>query len=664
MLPRWSGGFSLLVLVVYLKGSLVNVAVSRELSGNVDEALRFLEYYDNLAAHTWPGVVQKMWNFNYNITESTRSEMIEARLVYSEFSKQGRDNASRFNMTDFPPDIKRQLTKIMVNVGEDAFRNITKLEELKSVKSQMKSRYSQAKSCKSNENSTEACMPFVPDAENLMAESRDYTELWYLWVSWREATGKNAQPTFQRYVQLSNMAAHDNDQPDKGAMWRSWYEVDDLETQVDNIYEQLRPLYTNLHAYIRRKLYKIYGPEFVNLRGPIPAHLLGHMWSSKWSNLIDIAKPFPEKQATDITPALRAQNYTVGRMFEVANEFYTSMGLLPVPEQFYNKSRLTSPDDGRSVVCHAMAWEFYNKQDFRVSMCGDVNMADFITAHHELGHVQYFLQYRNQPIVYRLSACPAFGEAIGDVVAMSAFSPNNLYRIGLIDEIKEDKEADLNFLMTMALDKIAFLPFAILVDKWRWGVFNGSIPLEKYNTKWWELRNQFQGIAPPIQRNETHFDPVSIYHVSADVSYVRYFLSYIVQFQLHEGLCRHAGHIGPLHQCNVYNSTAAGQVFGQMLRMGISQPWPEAMFVVTGQRHFDAGPIADYFRPLTEWITEQNRQNGDEPGWPDSDWIPPLPKDWKSGDPSSGSCLNNYSAVSLCTSLALTFLCLCLQSQK
>ncbi|XP_038055872.1 angiotensin-converting enzyme-like [Patiria miniata] len=641
----WGGLLSVLL------GQLFSVAVGQSLISDVTEAEAFLEYYDNLAAQTWPGIVQKLWNYNYNLTEFTRQEMIAARLQYSEFSKLGRVNASRFDTANFPANITRQLKKIIVNVGENAFRDKDKLQELKDLKSQMKTRYSGATACNRPRNTEDACMPFVPDAENLMASSRDYTELLYLWTSWRDATGPGTRQIFAGYVELSNLAAQDNgenavhlaltlkstarssssDQPDKGAMWRSWYEVDNLEEQVDNIYKQLRPLYTNLHAYIRRKLYNVYGPNLINLRGPIPAHLLGHMWASEWANLLDIAKPYPKKQAIDITSNLIAKGYNVRRMFEVADEFYTSMGLLPVPDGFYNKSRLTKPEDGRSVVCHAMAWEFYDQKDFRVSMCAEVSMDDFLTAHHELGHVQYFNQYRDLPIVFRLSACPAVGEAIGDVVAISAFTPEHLHKIGLLDELIQDEEADLNFLMTMALEKIAFLPFSIIVDKWRWGVFNGSITADQYNARWWHLRNKYQGITPPVPRDETDLDPASIYHVSADVSYTRYFLAYVLQFQLYQSLCRHAGHVGPLHKCDLYNSTQAGKALGDMLKLGISKPWPEALYVATGQRQFDGAALVEYFRPLTDWLVEQNRQNGDQPGWPDREWVPPLPQDWSPG---------------------------------
>ncbi|XP_022079667.1 angiotensin-converting enzyme-like protein Ace3 [Acanthaster planci] len=644
-------GISLVAALLVELAYLVNARQTR--SSDVVEAEAFLQYYDKLAAQTWPGFVQKIWNYNYNMTEFTRQEMVEARLQYSEFSKQGRINASRFNTTNFPANITRQLLKIIVNVGENAFQNKDKLQELKDLKVQMKTRYSNAKACNGPRSTAGSCMPFTPDAENLMASSRDYTELLHLWKSWRDANGPSTRPNFARYVALSNLAANDNDQPDKGAMWRSWYEVDNLEEQVDNIYKQLRPLYANLHAYIRRKLYDVYGPDFINLRGPIPAHLLGHMWASEWANLLNIAKPYPEKQAIDITSILVAKGYTVRRMVEVADEFYTSMGLFPVPDVFYNKSRLTRPKDGRPVICHGMAWDFYDQKDFRISMCADVNMDDFLTVHHELGHVQYFNQFRELPIVFRLPPCPAFGEAIGDVVAISAFTPQHLYAIGLLDELIEDDEAELNFLMGMALEKIAFLPFSIIVDKWRWAVFNGSIPDDQYNTIWWQLRKQYQGITPPLRRDETDLDPASIYHVSADVSYTRYFLAYIVQFQLYQSLCRLSGHVGPLHKCDIYNSTQAGDVLSAVMRLGISKPWHEAMNVATGQRQFDGAALVEYFQPLTEWLVQQNQRSGDQPGWPDRDWMPRLPPGWSSGV----STVHDLSmSMLLCASITATII--------
>ncbi|GFR94014.1 angiotensin-converting enzyme [Elysia marginata] len=338
------------------------------------------------------------------------------------------------------------------------------------------------------------------------------------------------------------------------------------------------------------------------------------MWSQSWNNIADLVQPFQNKQLMDVTDEMRRQGYTTKRMFETAEAFFYSLGFDNMTDLFWSKSMLERPE-GRDVVCHASAWDMNEPRDFRIKMCTTVNHEDFITIHHEMGHIQYYMQYKDQPLVYRNGANPGFHEAVGDTIALSVQTPKHLKAIGLLNDVNEqDKDTDINFLMLMALDKIAFLPFGYLIDRWRWSVFRSSTSPEKYNENWWDLRCRLQGISPAVTRHSDDFDPAAKYHIVADVPYIRYFVSFVIQFQFYKAACDAAGNTEPLYKCDFYNNKVAGEKLRSMLQLGSSKPWPEAMEKITGQRRMDAGPLLEYFEPLMDYL---KKQNGDDYGWED-----------------------------------------------
>ncbi|GBN45332.1 Angiotensin-converting enzyme [Araneus ventricosus] len=443
--------------------------------------------------------------------------------------------------------------------------------------------------------------------QRILTKSRDYDELAHAWKAWRDAAGKPIREKYLRFVNLSNEAARLNGFPDTGDMWREAYESDTFEEDLEALWEQLRPLYEHLHAYVRRRLIQLYGDDKIKNDGPIPAHLFGNMWAQSWVSLLDITQPFTGKPSVDVTPIMEAKNLSALEMFKISEEFFTSLGLKPMPEEFWRHSLIEKPKD-REIICHASAWDFCNGKDYRIKQCTDITMEDLITVHHEMGHIQYFLQYARQPNVFREGANPGFHEAIGDVLALSVSTPKHLQSIGLLDEVADDPEGDLNFLLRTALDKVSFLPSGYLIDLWRWGLFRGEIKPENMNSKWWDLRLKYQGICPPVKRYDTDFDPGAKYHVPGNVPYIRYFVSFVIQFQFHKVLCDAAGHTGPLYKCDIYRSREAGQILSQVMELGSSEHWSEAMKIMTGgaTNKMDAGPILEYFQPLLEFLEEQN----------------------------------------------------------
>ncbi|KAK0057681.1 angiotensin-converting enzyme-like isoform X2, partial [Biomphalaria pfeifferi] len=452
----------------------------------------------------------------------------------------------------------------------------------------------------------------------IMASSRDYCYRSKVWTAYRNAAGgKKMRDLYSDFVELANDAYRVLGYEDMRHNWISAYESETFEEDILKLHNKLRPLYVQLHAYVRRKLKARYGEDKFPSSGHIPAHILGDMWAQDWSTLIEDMRPYPNLSTFDLTNEMIRQNYTVLKMVQAADNFFQSLGLKAMPPRFWEKSLFESPTDGRQVACHAEAVDFRNRRDYRIRMCATVTMADLETIYHEMGHIQYFLQYAHQPYLSRISPHTGFHEAVGDTIALSAMTPHNLYSIGLLNQPFDDPQSELNYLMLMALRRISLIPPSFLVDQWRWKVFRGEITKENYNKEWWNFKCKYQGIYPPVTRLSEDFDAGSIYHISHNVNYISYFLSFVLQFQFHKALCEAAGFDGPLHRCNIYNSTRAGTKLSEMLRHGATQTWQKSLRVLTGTNRMDAQPLLDYFEPLMEYLKNENLE--------DIDWQPNCP---------------------------------------
>ncbi|CAI9163571.1 unnamed protein product [Rangifer tarandus platyrhynchus] len=579
---------------------------------NETMAKAFLQFYERTAQVVWNRFMEAAWNYVTNITKKNQEEMLYKDVEKSQHTLYFGTRARLFKIANFQdPDVKRMLSKLL-NVDKAALPK-EELREYNQILAYMETTYSMAQVCL-NEG---PCLPLEPDLEEVMATSRDQKELLWAWQGWRDAVGRQLRMTFERYVQLSNKAAKLNGYQDMGALWRSKYESDSLQEDLEQLFQELQPLYLNLHAYVRRALYRFYGPELIDLRGPIPAHVLGNMWAQSWVNILDLALPFPEKPPEDITKIMQGQHWKPEKMFQEAEKFFTSMGMLSTPPEFWTNSMMERPTDGREVECHASAWDFYNGQDFRIKKCTEVTIEDLLSIFHQMGHIQYFLQYKNLSVIFRAGANPAFEEAVGSVVTLSASSHKYLLNRGLLSQQHQDKEEEVNFLMSVALEKIAFIPFAYLMDLFRWKVFDGTIEKDMYNQEWWNLRLKYQGLCPPIPRSEEDFDPGAKFHIPASLPYIRYFLSLVLQFQFHEALCKASGHMGPLHHCDIYNSKEAGKLLEDVLKLGSSKPWPEVLEKMTGETKVSTKALMTYFKPLLNWLVTENVRQGEILGWPD-----------------------------------------------
>jgi peptidyl-dipeptidase A len=445
----------------------------------------------------------------------------------------------------------------------------------------------------------------------LLANDRDPALLRAAWTGWHEIA-RPMRAKFTRYVELANRGVREVGFADLGELWRSKYDMapEAFVAELHRLWEQVAPLYRSLHAYLRRRLRETYGPKEVPERGPLPAHLLGNMWGQSWEHLAPLLLTTAAEAGPDLTQILVDRGTTPRQMVEYAERFFISIGLPALPESFWSRSMLTRPRD-REVVCHASAWDVDFADDLRIKMCIDITAEDFRTIHHELGHNYYQRAYAPQPFLFRDSANDGFHEAIGDTISLSV-TPEYLVQVGLFER-PPGADADVSVLLRRALEDIAFLPFGLLVDEWRWRVFDGSISPAEYNRTWWEYRRKYQGIAPPDERGEEEFDPGAKYHVAANVPYARYFLASILHFQFHRALAREVGWDGPLHRCSIFGHREAGSRLATMLAMGASRPWPEALEALTGEPTMDARALLDYYAPLQRWLDEQNR--GAPVGW-------------------------------------------------
>jgi peptidyl-dipeptidase A len=546
-------------------------------------------------------------NFITDDTEQINAEAGEAANTYStEMAKE----AHRFDGLKLPPVTARKLLLIKLAAGFPAPGNAAEQKELAQVQASLDGDYGKGKWCPGDDKTK--CVD-ITAVEKLMATSRDPEELKRAWQGWH-AVGAPMRQRYTRMVELGNKGSRELGYPDVGALWRSNYDMppDELAKDADRLWAQLQPLYLSLHAYVRGQLQKKYGKEIVPAKGPIPAHLLGNIWSQEWNNVYDLMDSPKPAQSFDLTKILQERHTDPRGMVKHGEAFFTSLGFAPLPATFWERSLFTKPAD-REVVCHASAWDVDSKDDLRIKMCIQINEEDFRVIHHELGHNFYQRAYNTQPPLFQGSANDGFHEAVGDTIALSV-TPEYLKKIGLIENVPP-ASGDIDYLLQKALDKVAFLPFGLVVDKWRWEVFAGKIKPEEYTKKWWELRKRYQGVEPPEARSEADFDPGAKYHVAGNVPYMRYFLASIYQFQFQRGLCKEIGYSGPLHRCSIYGNKKAGDRLNQMLSLGISKPWPEALETLTGEKQADASALAEYFAPLKKWLDEQNEKNHYPVGW-------------------------------------------------
>ena len=554
---------------------------------------------------------QVNWVNSTYITEDTDAMAARINAVGTEKSvKYALEAAKYSDVPGLSAETKRKLNILRTGLVLPAPTTPGAATELNQIATDLQSQYGKGRGTLNGKEISGS------DIEEQMGNiERTPTELAEMWTSWHDNVGAPMKDDYARMVGIANEGAKELGFANTGAMWRSGYDMspEDFAKTTERLWQEVKPLYMALHTYTRWKLNEKYGDAVQPKTGPIRADLLGNMWAQEWGNIYPlVAPPGTGDLGYDVGELLTAQGKTPLDMVKIGENFYSSLGMAPLPDTFWKRSMFTKPAD-REVVCHASAWDIDNKDDIRIKMCIKVNADDFTTIHHELGHNYYQRAYNKQPFLYLNGANDGFHEAIGDFVALS-ITPQYLVDIGLLDKAKvPSADKDIGLLLRQAMDKVAFLPFGLLIDRWRWGVFDGTIQPADYNKAWTEMRTQYQGIVPPGARPADAFDPGAKFHIPGNTPYTRYFLARVLQFQFYEAACKQAGWKGPLHRCSFYGNKDVGAKLNAMLEMGASKPWPDALQAFTGKRDMSGKAMADYFAPLKTWLDEQNK--GKPQGW-------------------------------------------------
>ncbi len=583
-------------------------APAAEAAPTVEQARTFLTGVDAELRRLFVTRDTMGWVSQTHITDDTEKLSAQMEEATMEYLGRAIKESRRFEKLTLPLDLARQMLLLRLAGTTPAPADPAERADLAGILSSMQSTYGKGKSCdKEGKNCRD-----LGELSKVIRESHKYEELTDAWVGWHSISPPMREK-FSRYVELGNKGAREIGFKDMGDLWRSNYDMPaaDFEADIERLWGQVKPLYDDLHCYVRGKLRTQYGKDKIGDKAPIPAQLLGNMWAQEWTDLYPLVEPYKGQGSLDVTKSLKEQKFDEVKLVKFAENFFVSLGMDALPKSFWERSMLKKPRD-REVVCHASAWDPGYNDDLRIKMCIKIDEEDLITIHHELGHDYYFHQYHTLPMLFQNGANDGFHEGIGDTLALSV-TPGYLKNAKLLDKVPENEKGQINVLMKQALDKVAFLPFGLLIDKWRWDVFSGKTAKGDYNKAWWALREKYQGVVAPVARTEADFDPGAKYHVPGNTPYVRYFLARIYQFQFHRALCKAAGHTGPLATCSIYGNKAAGDKLKAMLSLGASKPWPEALAALSGEKQADASAMLDYFAPLAAWLKEQNK--GEPCGW-------------------------------------------------
>lgn len=611
---------TLLVIVLYFwdtwryVGAEV-VADERLVQGtnvNLGDALQFLREFDVEASRICFSVGTTQWSYATNITDFNRRRMVEEQTLKAKFDKLTWNRAITFDWTRIPDPMVRRHLKFLVTGNRGSLPD-EKYNEIYHLISEMKDIYTHTKVCPYENFENINCELELEDISKIMEESRNPLELAHIWKEWHDKTGPPMKNKFMRYVEIANQASKINGFQDAGEEMRYVYENPNFENEISESFRRLQPLYKELFTYVRRRLLNQYGSSVIRPDGPLPAHVLGNLWAQEWSKIGDIVTPYPSAAKMDVTDEMRRQGFTPLRMFQMSEEFFTSLGLKSMPHEFWRHSMIERPVD-RKVQCTASAWDFCNRLDYRIKQCTEVKLSDLITTHHEMAHIQYYLYYAGQPFLYRDGANPGFHEGIANAISLSVYNPTHLHLVGLFNNDTSNYETNIRFLFELALKKVAYAPFAYLVDLWRYEIFRNGV--SNMNSDWWQLRIKFQGIVPPVLRSEQHLDAAAKRHIPADIPYMKYYVALLLEFQIFEALCNAAGHTGPLHNCDIYRSREAGRILSDIMNIGKSKHWKDVVKLLTKGKsdRISADSMIKYFQPLFNWLKVQNK-NENIVGW-------------------------------------------------
>lgn len=577
---------------------------SGEQSKSSEDLEKFLASVESENLLEGPTVSSASWISSNFITYDSQKVIADYSKRYTLKALETSRSASNFNDLVTTSSNRRQLELLKSSFVMPPPFDDKLAGELSEISTKLEAMYGSGKHCYDDGT----CLD-LEAFENIIDSSRNSSELLKAWTGWHEI-GKPMKPMYLRMVDIGNQGSKDLGFDGLSDLWFSKYDMpaETFLNETDRVWEEVKPLYEALHCHVRSKLNSEYGDDIVPLDGPLPVHVLGNMWGQSWSNIYDLVYEKDETNTSiDVTQIINERNIDEITMVEYAEDFFLSMGFKELPETFWERSLFVKPQD-RSVVCHASAWNLDSvNNDLRIKMCIEKNEEDFITIHHELGHIFYYQAYNHLPTLFQGGANDGFHEAFGDLLTLS-ITPDYLNKIGFIssEEATSAKKDPIGLLMKQALEGVVVIPWALTLDKWRSGVFNGEIEESNLNSSWWDMRESYQGITSPVNRSEDYFDPGAKYHIPANTPYTRYYLARIMQYQFHEALCNAMNFDGLLHECSIYGNQIAGEKIISTMALGQSQPWQDAFENITGSRKLSGSSVMNYYKPLKEWLDKQN----------------------------------------------------------
>jgi peptidyl-dipeptidase A len=591
---------------VTIKSSYTEKDVKEFLEHSGSEARKLLTDY---ALAGWTGVIY--------VTPDTQAT---TKLLWDRAAAQDKAAAQevrKFDDVEMNSSLKRQVNILKLSAMEAIPLDKHNADKLSGFSGELITAASNTLNCGDNSNCRNTTI-----INSLMAKSDDYHELLKLWSEASEQY-KPMNEIYKSRVNLANEGARDVGYSDVGALWRSYYDMpeQEFETELDKVWGQIQPLYNAMQCHIKSKLSDKYGNDKINLDSPIDAHLMGSVEANNWSNLQSLVMP---NQPTlirnyNISEALVEQHYDANNIVKTAEGLYTSMGFKPLPESFWERSQFTKPvyPDGGYVNANCNAFPLdLGGDDQRFHMCIEPNENDFKKAHSIMEFSYYAMAYNmHQPYYFQnLSGDPASFLAMNDAMELS-LTPEYLKKMGLIEKVP-DASHDIAFLMQTAFEKIMDIPYYLAVEKWRWQVYSGEISPNDYNEKWWDLREQYQGVSAPTERSINHFDPGASKYVVHDRSLKDRIMAGIMSFQFQKALCdatnsETTGSDIARHRCTVYQSKEAGDRMQAMFNQGKSVPWQQALSTLSGDPegrvNLDGTAINEYFAPLKQYLDEQNK---------------------------------------------------------
>ena len=598
-------GFLYPLLIFVIVSCSDSNSVALEEKPSAEDAKKFLAEYERKAQEEGPIISSASWISSNFISHDSQVVIADYSKRFTLQALEDARVAASFDSLNLEPSDRRALDLIKNGFVMPPPLNEELAGELSTIMSELEAAYGTGRHCFSEDECYD-----LEGFEAIIDNSRNADELLKAWSGWREI-GKPMKEKYLRMVEIGNQGAQDLGYEGLSDLWFSKYDMptEQFAVDIDQVYEDIRPLYEALQCHVRAELNEEYGDEIVPLSEPIPAHILGNMWAQSWANVYDLVfEANPNSKPIDLTKVINDRGMTEIEMVEVAEEFFISLGFSNLPDTFWERSLFVKPAD-RDVVCHASAWDIDSKnQDLRIKMCIEKNAEDFSTIHHELGHIFYYQAYANQPSIFQRGANDGFHEALGDLLTLS-ITPDYLKQIGFVttDEAEVAKQDALAFLMKQALDGVVTAPWTLMLDKWRMAVFNGDVSADEMNDYWWELREKYQGVKSPIERPLDAFDPGAKYHIPGNTPYTRYYLARVLQYQFHEGLCKAMDFQGPLHECSIYGSQIAGDQLRAMLALGQSKPWQDALESIIGTRELSGTAMLNYYAPLKEWLDDKNK---------------------------------------------------------